>query len=172
MDAFINQYSNSDITSREQAKEAINSMNHVFSSVDESSSNFEDFLKTSFKVTRETIEVLLNDNVGESVPPSNSLAVGGKKSSHRKTKRGGADPSLAIGSPIFNISDLGIGSGASPLQSIPVSSYQNAPQAFSAGTPLYGSAEHGMLPLVTTATSGGLFQQGAGKRKSKTHKKK
>jgi hypothetical protein len=89
----------------------------------------------------------------------------GKKPGRKGAKYGGSDPSLATGSPIYNVSGLAMGAGAGPA-AVPTSPFVNAPQPFSAGMPVYGSAEHGFNTDVTNVTSGGLLQ-GGGKKKGK-----
>ena len=89
-------------------------------------------------------------------------------------KSGGAETSTATGSSVYNLEALGIGAGAGPYASVPAptyptSTYVNAPTAFSAGVPQYGSVEHGLLSSITNATSGGLLLGGAA---TKTKKKR
>jgi hypothetical protein len=90
---------------------------------------------------------------------------GGKKKGRKGVKHGGgAEPSLLTGSPVYNLTGLNMSSGS--VAAVPTSPFVNAPQPFSAGMPIYGSAEHGFNADVTNITSGGLLQ-GGGKKKGK-----
>lgn len=93
---------------------------------------------------------------------------GSKGKGHRKV--GGADPSMATGSPIYNTGDLKIGAAGPALTSAPV---PMPPAPFSAGAPIYGSVEKNLPYPMTAALSGGVSSQsGGGTNNSKSSKLK